>query len=438
MTGATSGLGLACARALLQRTAPPWRLVIASRNPAEGERVAAELNRQSGRQAVEFMRLDLGSLGSVRAVGAALRSRGLRLDALVCNAGLQFTREMRTADGLEASFGVNHLGHFALLDGIKGLLAADARIVVVSSGTHDPRQKAGIPVPRFVDPVLLARPERDASHGFEQDDKPRVVMQRRYSTSKLCNLYFAYELNRRIQDGRFGVAKTVTVNAFDPGLMPGSGLARDYPLPLRLVWHHVLPHALPLLRRFVSENIHTPDASGRALAEMVDGDGWSGVSGRYAAGRDITRRRRSPTTRPRPAACGRSANPCWARSRPMRYRRRAPPSTRGDGAATPARPRRRSGLLLDRLLDRFLGGGHLRGLAHRSRVVPLRGIILRRPRNFPSPAGPRSAASSKPRQFTAVNAEKSAPSSSSTASDGNGRSATIPRFSLCRISCSRI
>ena len=198
MTGATSGLGLACARALLQRTAPPWRLVIASRNPAEGERVAAELNRQSGRQAVEFMRLDLGSLGSVRAVGAALRSRGLRLDALVCNAGLQFTREMRTADGLEASFGVNHLGHFALLDGIKGLLAADARIVVVSSGTHDPRQKAGIPVPRFVDPVLLARPERDASHGFEQDDKPRVVMQRRYSTSKLCNLYFAYELNRQI------------------------------------------------------------------------------------------------------------------------------------------------------------------------------------------------------------------------------------------------
>lgn len=287
ITGASSGLGLACAHALLERSDPPWRLVVASRNPAEGARAAAALNRQAGREAVEFIRLDLGALASVAAVGGALRARRLRLDALVCNAGLQFTREATTSDGIEATFGVNHLGHFALLDEVKGLLAPDARIVVVSSGTHDPRQNAGIPVPRFVDPAFLARPERDPSHGFEQDDKLRVVMQRRYSTSKLCNLYFAYELNRRIQDGRFAASKSVTVNGFDPGLMPGSGLARDYPLPLRLLWNQVLPRLLPLLRAAISQNIHTPDASGRALADLVDGRDWAGVSGRYVEGRRV-------------------------------------------------------------------------------------------------------------------------------------------------------
>jgi NAD(P)-dependent dehydrogenase (short-subunit alcohol dehydrogenase family) len=245
------------------------------------------MNRKAGRPAVEFMRLDLGSLQSVRDLGAALRAKGLRLDTLVCNAGLQFTRARRTSEGFEATFGVNHLGHFALLDEIKGLLAPEARIVVVSSGTHDPRQKAGIPVPRFVDPTLLARPELDASHEFEQDDKPHIIMQRRYSTSKLCNLYFAYELNRRLQDGRFAAPKSVAVNGFDPGLMPGSGLARDYPLPLRLVWNQILPRLLPLLRMAISENIHTPEDSGRAMADMVDGKDWAGISGRYAEGRKI-------------------------------------------------------------------------------------------------------------------------------------------------------
>jgi NAD(P)-dependent dehydrogenase (short-subunit alcohol dehydrogenase family) len=285
LTGGSSGLGRACAGALLDATAPPWRVLIASRDALQGERVAAELNLCAGREAVRFLPLDLGDLHSVRALGQHLRERGERLDALVCNAGLQFAREARTAQGLEATFGVNHLGHFALFHELAPLLSEQARVVVVSSGTHDPAQHTGIPAPRMVDPAHLAWPERDPHRRFEQADGLRTTMQRRYSTSKLCNLLFAYELARRIERGEAGVPTTVTVNAFDPGLMPGTGLARDYPAALRWVWRQVMPRAKPLLARFMGGNVHSPDWSGRALAEWVAGPEWAGRSGLYAEGR---------------------------------------------------------------------------------------------------------------------------------------------------------
>lgn len=287
ITGATSGLGLAFVQALLRRTEAAWHIFIASRNVLQGERLAAALNRQAGSPAVEFIRLDLADLDNVREAGKALRARQLRLNALVCNAGLQFLTEARTVQGLEATFGINHLGHFALFDEIHSLLAREARVVIVSSGTHDPKKNTGIPAPRFVDPAFLARPERDPNRAFEQTDKSRVVMQRRYSTSKLCNLYFAYELDRRIQDGRLAVPRSVTVNAFDPGLMPGTGLARDYPLPLRLMWNFILPALRPVLRLSMGDNVNAPKTSGQALAEMIAGLQWAGVSGRYAAGRKV-------------------------------------------------------------------------------------------------------------------------------------------------------
>jgi len=116
-----------------------------------------------------------------------------------------------------------------------------------------------------------------------------VAMRRRYTTSKFCNVLFAYELNRRIQDGRFAAAKTVTVNAFDPGLMPGTGLAREYPAPLRWIWDNVLPRALWLLRATVIANVHTPAQSGAALAEVAAAPTLAGVTGSYFEGRKVIR-----------------------------------------------------------------------------------------------------------------------------------------------------
>ena len=139
------------------------------------------------------------------------------LHALICNAGVQSgAKQTFTADGFESTFGVNHLGHFLLVNLLLPRLAAPARVVVVSSGTHDPALKTGVPAPAWNDPMALAKGELGP---LAAKDAPTKRGQRLYSTSKLANVLFTYELARRLPVG-------VTVNAFDPGLMPGTGLVR--------------------------------------------------------------------------------------------------------------------------------------------------------------------------------------------------------------------
>ena len=88
-----------------------------------------------------------------------------------------------------------------------------------------------------------------------------------YVNSKLCNLWFAYELVRRI-DAADTSNGACTVNAFDPGLVPGSGLARDYPPVLRFVWNRILPGVAQVLT-LVVPTINPAGKSGRALARLV-------------------------------------------------------------------------------------------------------------------------------------------------------------------------
>ncbi len=97
---------------------------------------------------------------------------------------------------------------------------------------------------------------------------------RRYTTSKLCNLLFAYQLDRRLEHG----AKGVTVNAFDPGMMPGSGLGRDYPPLQRFAWNYVLP-ALRFL-----PGVNSTRTSGRHLAALAADPRLNGVTGMYFEG----------------------------------------------------------------------------------------------------------------------------------------------------------
>jgi NAD(P)-dependent dehydrogenase (short-subunit alcohol dehydrogenase family) len=105
-------------------------------------------------------------------------------------------------------------------------LVAPARIVVVSSDTHDPAQKTGMPAPYYENAALLALPEGNTA--LPQTEDP-AIGRWRYTTLKLCNIYFTYELSRRLEkQGLSTNQKPVTANAFNPGLMPGTGLARDY------------------------------------------------------------------------------------------------------------------------------------------------------------------------------------------------------------------
>jgi NAD(P)-dependent dehydrogenase (short-subunit alcohol dehydrogenase family) len=262
ITGANAGLGLECARSLLASD-DTWHVVLAVRDSARGAAAVAELGAP---QRCTVLPMNLASLRSVRAVSGHLRDAGLpALRAVVCNAGLQVPDGTKlTDDGVEMTFGVNHLGHFALLQGLVAQLGRPARVVVVSSGTHDPAKFTGMPDPQYTSAEELAHPPAGTS------DEGR----RRYTTSKLCNLLFAYELDRRLGQGADGV----TVTAFDPGLMPGSGLARDYAPLAKFAWRYVFP----VLR--VLPNVNSTRASGNRLAALAGDPKFDGVTGTYFEG----------------------------------------------------------------------------------------------------------------------------------------------------------
>ena len=90
-------------------------------------------------------------------------------------------------------------------------------------------------------------------------------------------MYFTYGLASRL-------AKGITVNAFDPGLMPGTGLAREYSPVMRFMWYRIMPHMIPLMRWLVLKNIHSPSESGAALARLITYPALAGTTGRYFEG----------------------------------------------------------------------------------------------------------------------------------------------------------
>jgi NAD(P)-dependent dehydrogenase (short-subunit alcohol dehydrogenase family) len=277
ITGGNSGLGYGCAQALLDSNNGPWHVVIASRDPGRAQTAVDALAAGAAAgHTVEAMVLDLASLASVRSFVAELTERLAtgalpQLHALVCNAGVQMgTALAKTADGFEATFGVNHLGHFALVNGLLPVLEAPSRVVVVSSGTHDPALKLG-PPPAWNDPRALAQGQLGPAAA-----KLNALMtgQARYCTSKLANIYFTYALARRLPAG-------VTANAFDPGMMLGTALGRSLPAPLRFVSERIFPRITWLLRRTITDNINTAQESGRALVWVVTAPELAGATGKY-------------------------------------------------------------------------------------------------------------------------------------------------------------
>jgi NAD(P)-dependent dehydrogenase (short-subunit alcohol dehydrogenase family) len=281
ITGGTSGIGLAAAAAVLADRDRPWHLVLPVRDAGRGQGIVDKLaSGAAPGNTVEAAALDLASLASVRAFATDLTQRTEtgeipRLHALVCNAGVQMgTALAHTVDGFETTFGVNHLGHFTLVNALLPILRAPARIVVTTSDTHDPA-KGPSPAPAWNDAKALARgelgPAAESASGL-------VLGQRRYSTSKLANIYLTYALARRLPDG-------VTANAFNPGMVLGTGLGRSLPAPARFVADHLLPRTTWLLRRVLTPNIHSAAESGGALAWLATAPELAGTTGTYFDGR---------------------------------------------------------------------------------------------------------------------------------------------------------
>lgn len=174
ITGANSGLGFEAAKMLAAKSA---NIIMACRSAARSEDARTEL-AQSGTGNVDLIEMDLGDLTSVRSAAEALRSRVSKIDGLVNNAGIMNTPEGKTKDGFELQFGTNHLGPFLWTGLLIDLVdAAAGRVVVVTSAYHKKGQIN-------IDNLMLTGEYTPAAA---------------YDQSKLANLMFAIELDRRLK-----------------------------------------------------------------------------------------------------------------------------------------------------------------------------------------------------------------------------------------------
>ena len=239
ITGASSGIGLETAVELTRAGAD---VSIVCRTAEKSERAAATIRERGGRAPRTFA-ADLGSQKAIHALAAEVDGALPRIDVLVNNAGLIAGPRTVTADGLETTFAVNHLGYFLLTALLEEKLraSAPARIVSVASDAH-----------------------RSAVLDFDD-----LQCERNYSgwtaycRSKLANVMFTYELARRLR------GTSVTANAVHPGMVSTSFGAEDPSVVQRLV--------VPLVRPFMK----APRSGALTSIRVASAPDLEGVSGLY-------------------------------------------------------------------------------------------------------------------------------------------------------------
>jgi NAD(P)-dependent dehydrogenase (short-subunit alcohol dehydrogenase family) len=256
VVGASTGLGRATARLL----AADHPVIVAGRDAARTHAAVPA--------AAHAVAVDLTSLADVRRCGDELAARG-PLGGLVCNAGVQDAGPPTfTAAGVETTFAVNHLAHFALILHLLPALAPGARVVLVGSGTLDPgnpmASRTGYRGGRYTSARDLAAGRGDDSVSDAQRARDR------YSTSKLCNVLTMRALARRVPASR------VAFHAIDPGLMAGTGLARQAPWYARAIWHTLMRAAVPLL-----PGGSTPARSATVIRWLLTEPSLAGRTGLY-------------------------------------------------------------------------------------------------------------------------------------------------------------
>lgn len=260
ITGPTGGLGREAALSMARRpSAERPDLILVGRS---GERLSsvAEEARAAGATVYEVA-CDLARLSDVRTAASTtkeLLATGAvgPLRGLVANAGL-YVADTRSAsaEGYELTFAVNYLAHAQLIGDLLGSFAAPARIVLLGSNTYHAnlfRKVLRVPAADWRDPAELAKPAgADVSPSLHTAGVA-------YSNSKLAILYYAHELQRRAPDG-------ISVSVFEPGFMPGTGLARGQSRAAQRVAGAVA--RLP--------GVSSPAGSGPALASVVLDDRWA-------------------------------------------------------------------------------------------------------------------------------------------------------------------
>ncbi len=199
ITGATSGIGKATAMGLANMGAS---VVMVGRDRGRGEAAVAEIKERSGNASVDLMLADVSSQREIRRLADGFGEAYPRLDVLVNNAGVFRSERITTADGIEATFAVNHLAYFLLTNLLLERLKASApsRIVNVASADHSN--------------ATIDFDDLQGEKGYRGA--------KAYSRSKLANVLFTYELARRLR------GTGVTVNCLHPGVVGtnlGSGVS---------------------------------------------------------------------------------------------------------------------------------------------------------------------------------------------------------------------
>ena len=272
ITGANSGIGFECALQMA-KIAPDEQIILACRNIKSGKDAIERIRQKTGHHHLVVLPIDLASLSSIRNFKKEfLKFPDCIITALVNNAGIQnIGKTAYTQDGFEITFGTNHLGPFYLSVLLLPFMDKNSSITFTASDTHDPLQKTGIEPPVYISGELLAYPK-------ETSEKDLKAGQRRYSTSKLCNILTTYTLHEKLTD------KNIRVNAFDPGLTPGTGLARNYPSALKFVWKNILP-----VLTYFRKNTNLPSKSGKRLAHLAYSEEFSNLKGIYFSDGKVTK-----------------------------------------------------------------------------------------------------------------------------------------------------
>jgi NAD(P)-dependent dehydrogenase (short-subunit alcohol dehydrogenase family) len=241
VTGGTAGIGEVAARELARKGA---KVVIVGRNPQKTPAVVELIKAQTGNPAVEYLLGDLSLKSEVRRVAAEFKQRYDRLDVLLNNAGGYFSQRQVTAEGLEYTFALNHLNYFLMTHSLLDVLQAtgQARVVNVSSGAH-----------------VMAKLNFDDLQNERKYSGWSV-----YSQSKLMNIYFTYEMARRVDHG-------LTVNALHPGFV-----ATNFGLNNR----GVVGLGVKLSQKLFAR---TPEQGAETSIYLASSPEVEGVSGKYFA-----------------------------------------------------------------------------------------------------------------------------------------------------------
>jgi retinol dehydrogenase 14 len=240
VTGANRGIGRATAEGLAREGAV---VLMVCRDRELGEVAKAQITAATGNHQVELFIADLSVQSQVRQLVDDVKARHARLDVVINNAGAYSVRRTMTADDIEATFAVNHLACFILVNGLAGVLraSAPARVVVVASEAHQ----------RVSDPE-------------DWGSVRRYNARTAYNRSKLANVIFSYDLAHRLE------GTGVTVNCCHPGVVDTPVLRGLYDRWWsRWMW--------PIVRRFII----TPEEGARTPLYLAGSPDVEGVTGKY-------------------------------------------------------------------------------------------------------------------------------------------------------------